>query len=189
MTRRGYPDADRVSAPIISRDTMKKYSANTAISVSVTLPNGGNTRVSFSPLTDGASVYYTDDKEIQWALEHHYKFGKLFRLTGESQEQAAPTTPKKGAKSASKKITAKLTKNPTAEEISPETVPAEKTEEISSGEEDAPESEELKEITVSDLEDAKDYLAENFEVVRTKLKSEEIIKETALAYGIKFNFV
>ena len=168
---------------------MKKYSANTAISVSVTLPNGGSTRVSFSPLTDGASVYYTDDKEIQWALEHHYKFGKLFRLTGESQEQAAPSTPKKGAKSASKKTKPNSTKKSTAEEILPETGPADEPEEAPTDEEDAPESEELKEITVSDLEDAKDYLAENFEVVRTKLKSEEIIKETALAYGIKFNFV
>lgn len=49
--------------------------------------------------------------------------------------------------------------------------------------------EELKEVNISDLDAAKDYLAENFGVVRTKLKSEEIIKETALSYGITFNFV
>lgn len=101
---------------------MKKYSANTAISVSVTLPKGGNTRVSFCPLTDGASVFYTDDEEIQWALEHHYKFGKLFRLVGDSsQEQTAPSSQKKGVKSAPKKTAPKPSKKSTAEELLPET--------------------------------------------------------------------
>lgn len=168
---------------------MKKYSANTAISVSVTLPKGGNTRVSFCPLTDGTSVFYTDDEEIQWALEHHYKFGKLFRLAGaSSQEQTAPSSQKKGVKPAPKKTAPKPSKKSTAEEILPETAPAEEAEETPSDEESPDSEEELREVTISDLDAAKDYLAENFGVVRTKLKSEEIIKETALSYGVTFIF-
>lgn len=160
---------------------MKKYLANTAISVSVTLPNGGNTRVSFSALTDGTSVYYTDDKEIQWALEHHYKFGKLFRLVGEDNAADNAPTPAKS----SKKNTSKSPKKGTAKET-----PAETTDEAeaTSEKESQEEAPELKEVSVTDLDAAKDYLAENFDVVRTKLKTEEIIKETALSYGITFNF-
>lgn len=177
---------------------MKKYSANTTISVSVSLPNGGNARVSFSPLSDGTSVYYTNDKEIQYALEHHYKFGKLFSLAGESQEENA-TTPKKPTKSTAKKQPGKKSKKETPEqtmeeiakeweEFNPEDE-ADFGNEESEGEEEREEGAELKEVTVSDLDAAKDYLAENFDIVRTKLKTEEIINETAASLGITFNFV
>ena len=44
----------------------------------------------------------------------------------------------------------------------------------------------IKEVTVSDMDAAKDYLAENFDVVRTKLKSEDSIMKTALKFGIVF---
>lgn len=59
---------------------MKKYIAKTDVSICVVLPGGGHTRVSFLPQTDGGSVYYTSDEGIQHGLEHHYKFGKQFRL-------------------------------------------------------------------------------------------------------------
>ena len=178
---------------------MKKYLANTTISVSVSLPNGGNTRISFSPLSDGTSVYYTDDKEIQFALEHHYKFGKLFILAGESQERNAPTA-KKSTKIPVKKPSGKKSKKETPghtveeiakewEEFNPEDE-ADSTNEESEGEEDLEEGEtELKEVTVSDLDAAKDYLAENFDIVRTKLKTEDIINETALSLGVVFKFL
>lgn len=137
--------------------------------------------MSFSALTDGTSVYYTDDKEIQWALEHHYKFGKLFRLVGEDNAADNAPTPAKS----SKKNTSKSPKKGTAKET-----PAETTDEAeaTSEKESQEEAPELKEVSVTDLDAAKDYLAENFDVVRTKLKTEEIIKETALSYGITFNF-
>ena len=71
---------------------MKKYIANSDISVSVILPNGEGTRISFSTLSNGMSVFYTSDKDIQWALERHYKFGKLFRLAEETpDEKSVPT--------------------------------------------------------------------------------------------------
>lgn len=178
---------------------MKKYSANTTISVSVCLPNGGNARVSFSPLSDGSSVYYTNDKEIQFALEHHYKFGKLFTLDGESQEESAATA-KKPTKSAAKKQQGKKSKKETPEQTAEEIAKeweefnpedeADSTNEESEGEEDQEEGEaELKEVTVSDLDAAKDYLAENFDIVRTKLKTEEIINDTAASLGVVFKYL
>lgn len=176
---------------------MKKYLANTTISVSVSLPNGGNARVSFSPLSDGTSVYYTNDKEIQHALEHHYKFGKLFNLVGESQEENAPAakkptkSPAKKGKKSSKKDTAEMTVEEIGkewEEFSPEDE-ADSANEESEGEEAQEGEGEPKEVTVSDLDAAKDYLAENYDVVRTKLKTEEIINETALSFGIVFKYL
>ncbi len=177
---------------------MKKYLANTTISVSVTLPNGGNARVSFSPLSDGSSVYYTNDKEIQFALEHHYKFGKLFTLDGESQEESAATA-KKSTKSAAKKQQGKKSKKETPEQTAEEIAKeweefnpedeADSANEESEGEEDQEGEAELKEVTVSDLDAAKDYLAENFDIVRTKLKTEEIINDTAASLGVVFKYL
>ncbi len=188
----------QVSAPIISLGAMKKYLANTTISVSVTLPNGGNARVSFSPLSDGSSVYYTNDKEIQFALEHHYKFGKLFTLDGESQEESAATA-KKSTKSAAKKQQGKKSKKETPEQTAEEIAKeweefnpedeADSANEESEGEEDQEGEAELKEVTVSDLDAAKDYLAENFDIVRTKLKTEEIINDTAASLGVVFKYL
>lgn len=165
---------------------MKKYIANSDISVSVTLPNKKSTRISFSALSNGMSVFYTSDEDIQWALEHHYKFGKLFRLAEDTPDEK----PKTG-----KKIE-KPVENPTvpSEEATDET--ADMTGETdaenansndnSSGEENAPE---YREVVVSDMDDAKDYLAENFDVVRTKLKNEDSIRETALSFGIIFKYL
>ena len=58
---------------------MKKYIASTDVSVNVVLPNGKNVHIDFSPLSVKGSVYYTDDPEIQAALERHYKYGRLFK--------------------------------------------------------------------------------------------------------------
>lgn len=59
---------------------MKKYIAKTNISINVVLKSGKNRHITFSALTGGGSVFYTDDPEIQKAMECHYKFGKLFRV-------------------------------------------------------------------------------------------------------------
>lgn len=138
---------------------MNKYLANTAISISVTLPNGNSTRVSFSPLSNGTSVFYTSDKDIQWALEHHYKFGKLFRLVDETPKVKTPVPQKSDIESASE------------------------------NDKDDGDAAEYTEVTVSDVDAAKDYLAEHFEVVRTKLKTEDTITKTALSFGIVFKYL
>lgn len=60
---------------------------------------------------------------------------------------------------------------------------AKKKENAKTKKEDKPE---LKEVTVSCADDAKDYLSENFGVSRTKLKSLAAINKAAEANGIKF---
>ena len=58
---------------------MKKYTSKSDISLSVQMVGGGSVRVSFSPVTGGGSVFYTDDSQLQAAMEKHAKFGKLFK--------------------------------------------------------------------------------------------------------------
>ncbi len=47
----------------------------------------------------------------------------------------------------------------------------------------------LKEITVSDLAAAKDYLADKFGISRTALRSKKAIDEQAATKGVKFNIL
>ena len=63
---------------------MKKYIAKTNISINVVLGSGANRHIAFDALTCGGSVFYTDDPELQRAIERHYKFGSLFRLSQET---------------------------------------------------------------------------------------------------------
>lgn len=181
---------------------MNKYLANTAISISVTLPNGNSTRVSFSPLSNGTSVFYTSDKDIQWALEHHYKFGKLFRLIDEAPKVKTPVIKKIPAKSPTKNTTPKASKKTTSEQADKPTdtpIPtSDVVEDISNesdiepayeNDKDDGDAAEYTEVTVSDADAAKDYLAEHFEVVRTKLKTEDTITKTALSFGIIFKYL
>ncbi len=170
----------------------KKYRANTGISISATLPNGGNARISFTTLSDGTSVFYTKDPDLQWALEHHHRYGKMFRL--ESAEEEKAPKPKKPAPKNTKKETQKkeTQKEKASEAEKPEEAPSEEApelEEADENEEAGNEEPELKEVTVSDVDDAKDYLAEHFEVVRTKMKSEETINATARSFGIIFKYL
>lgn len=45
---------------------------------------------------------------------------------------------------------------------------------------------EKKQVSVSSLGDAKDYLAENYEISRTKLRTRDAIIKTAEQYGVEF---
>ena len=59
---------------------IKEYRSRTAISVNGVLPSGKCIHVAFAAQSDGSSVYVTGNADIQYALEHHYRYGKLFRL-------------------------------------------------------------------------------------------------------------
>lgn len=175
---------------------MKKYIANSDISVSVTLPNKKSTRISFSSLSNGMSVFYTSDKDIQWALEHHYKFGKLFRLVEDStqkkpnKKQMKNPAPKNGKKTDKPVETPAISDDEVSEETFEATVEVEAGEADNDNETyDGVEASEYREVVVSDMDDAKDFLAENFDVVRTKLKNEDSIRETALSFGIIFKYL
>lgn len=47
-------------------------------SINVLLPNGKPFHVTFTPHSGGGSVYDTCDENIQYGIEHHHKYGKLF---------------------------------------------------------------------------------------------------------------
>lgn len=74
---------------------LKKYKAKSHVSLSVFLKNGKSTRVVFSPLTGGGSIFYTKDEELQEALENHVKYGHLFKLEKVVQKQPAVAESKK----------------------------------------------------------------------------------------------
>lgn len=155
---------------------MKKYISNTTISISAMLPNGKSVRISFTPRTDGSSIFYTSDNDIQHALEHHYKFGKLFRLAEESMDENQ--TAKRPKKITEPKLGKKSNKSKeTPMSVTSSTITSD---ENSSGH---------LEVVVSDMDAAKDYLAEKYDVVRTKLKNEDSIREAALAFGIVFKYL
>lgn len=180
---------------------MKKYISNSTISVSIVLLNGKCNRVSFSPLSDGRSVFYTSDEDIQWGLEHHYKYGKLFRLEKDTADEI-PVSPKMPGKKMTKKPSVKSGKKTdkpvetsaiSEDEINSGTVlESTEIEAEDTDNSDLPDDGEdsvLREVAVSDMDAAKDYLAENYDVVRTKLKTEESIKNTAAAFGIMFKYM
>lgn len=142
---------------------MKKYIAKTNISINVVLSSGVNRHIAFDALTNGGSVFYTEDPEIQCALEHHYKFGRLFHLSPESIEDNSPRC------NGSLACVAKgneATNTPENENVS--------------------ETEGLKPVVVSDPDSAKAYLADHFGISRTKLKTIKAIKDVAEANGIVF---
>lgn len=71
---------------------VKEYRAKSTIGVTINMPKGGTRRVSFSGNSEGKSVFYTGDKDVQEALEHHSLFGTLFNLVASSavEEPVAP---------------------------------------------------------------------------------------------------
>lgn len=124
---------------------IKKYKSNSSISINVILPSGSNLHVPFTPLSDGSSEYTTSDENVQYGLEHHYKFGKMF--------------------------------------FSVE-IPAEPEPNVS--EPEAAEESKVVKVKVTDLESAKDYLADNFGVSRTQLRSQKAIITNAALHNIEF---
>lgn len=136
---------------------MKKYTAKSCISITVTMKNGNNIHVSFQAVTGGGSIFYTDDEEVATALERHHKYGKLFKRDTAFDAQA-------------KKVNTDQTSHD--ETVSPE-----------GKDEDSTSATQIK---VSCPDDAKEYLCEKFGVSRTKLKTKKAITDTAAAHGIEF---
>lgn len=71
-----------------------KYTAKTHVALNV-IKNGKSMHISFTPITGGGSVFYTDDEEVAKALENHYKFNHLFKRAKEQpkilqEEKVAP---------------------------------------------------------------------------------------------------
>lgn len=150
---------------------IKTYKANTNVSINVVLPSKKNLHISFTPLSNGSSLFTTDNEDIMHAIEKHYNFGKLFRLHSAQDE--------------SEKRGAKTEENPRDKETP--TVGNQATGEDSQDEETAEgNAPTLKKVRVSDLSAAKDYLADTFGISRTAMRSMKAITEQAAANGIEF---
>ena len=76
----------------------KHYKSKTAISINVVLKSKKSMHIAFTAQSDGSSVYTTDNPDVQYALEHHYKYGNLFKLV--STESEADIKAKKEAEEA-----------------------------------------------------------------------------------------
>lgn len=152
---------------------IKTYKSNTHISINVVLPSKKNLHVSFVPLSNGSSMFTTNDKEVQTAIEQHYQFGKLFKLQA---MQGQSVSPKRSKEKAEKKVSTEPDNAETGEN---------NEEVIKNGTETENETG-LKKVKVSDLASAKDYLADTFGISRTVLRSKKAIEEQATAQGIEF---
>lgn len=131
---------------------LKKYKAKSCISLSIQLATGGSTHVSFTPLTGGGSVFYTDNEKIQSGLENHPKFGKLFR-----SEELPVSSPS---------------------EDTPNEIVDDETKNVNGSA--------LRKVKVLCNDDAKDYLADKFNVSRSKLRSRSQIEDFGKKNGIEF---
>lgn len=67
---------------------IKTYKSNTNVSINVVLSSKKNLHVSFTPLSNGSSVFTTDNEDVQKAIESHYRFGSLFRLYSSQAQNA-----------------------------------------------------------------------------------------------------
>lgn len=127
----------------------KRYISTSHISLSVFLPSGKSKRVSFNPITGSGSFFITDDKELQNALEKHYRFGTLFIVDPIYVEQEEQQKAKRKAM-------------------------------------DVKVEQKIEEVTITCLDDAKEYLSDRFGISRTKMNSMKAIEEHAKANNIKF---
>lgn len=71
---------------------MATYKSKTTLSINIVLPSGKSKHISFTPITEGGSVYYTNSEDDIAGLEKHPKYGKLF-----SKQEETPVD-KKSAK-------------------------------------------------------------------------------------------
>lgn len=155
---------------------LKKYTSKTQISINVVLKSGKSRHVSFTPLTGGGSTFYTDDNELQEAMAKHVKYGKLFK--------EVPMAPQAGKKPVKPNKTVATETVGKQEGTAEKTVLSEQTEGAGALEED--ETLKTKQVKVTDADDAKNYLSEQFGISRTKMRSVKQIKELAAQNGIEF---
>ena len=113
------------------------------------LPENINRHVVFTPVTGNGSVFYTNDDELQKAIEKHRHYGVLF-----SEDKNYIKALERQAQQSNKPKEAEASKS--------------------------------KVVTVSDADAAKSYLADNFGVSRTKLKTIAQILEAGKTCGVEF---
>ena len=170
--------------------TRKTYKANTNVSINVVLPSKKNLHISFMPLSNGSSVFTTDNEELQKAIESHYRFGSLFRIVGASStpDKKNPSKREGKYKKNSTKVDATTTEEYDEKDAESAIEANTTTTEESGGSESDEDNENgnLVKVHVTDLASAKDYLADKFGISRTSMRSTKAILEQAAAHGIEF---
>lgn len=124
-------------------------------------------RISFIPLSTGGSYFITDDVKLQNAIEAHIWFGTKISLEGGSSD-----TTESGKTPKIKKTTSTGDDGTTGESEPPE-------------DGDGSEGKEPIEMTFDNADDAKEYVANTFNVGRTKMKKTADIIKHALDNGVK----
>lgn len=173
---------------------MKKYESGGGIAINVVTKNGGNAFVSFNSTSKG-SVYWTDDENIQYGIEHHRYFGTVIKLAwcDDNDEDNENTE--------------ENTEHETAAGMDPEGEHAAGMDNVGDDEEsleavdytrcDADEAEsnaeeggdgngETKVVVVSGADDAVEYLMNNYDVKAREVRSLKTIRQVALEHGIVF---
>lgn len=168
----------------------KKYIAKSHIGITVSVGNNRYTHVSFSPVTRGGSVFYTDDEKLQKALESHPRYGKLFKLDPSCATSSKAISPVPAVQAPAQPASlAEAAGSPDIEPVNENAV-SEETAGHESESEDAEQSSEaapqLIQISVPSLDDAKDYLCDKFGISRTKIRSKVAIEKFAADNGIEF---
>ena len=149
---------------------IKTYIANTNISINVVLPSKKNFHITFTPLSNGSSVFTTDNEILQRSIERHYNFGKLFRLQtsqGQSAERKATDKQKVTSLKNQKEI-------PAVENVDKTELDNNENVEQNGETEDnagAGNDETVCKVKMSDIAAAKDYLADKFGISRTSMRS------------------
>lgn len=168
----------------------KKYIAKSHIGITVSVGNNRYTHVSFSAVTRGGSVFYTNDENLQKALESHPRYGKLFKLDPSCVTSSKAISPVPAVQAPAQP--ASLAEVVGSSEIDPvheNAAPAEAADHESESE-DAEQSSSaaprLIQISVPSLDDAKDYLCDKFGISRTKIRSKVAIEKFAADNGIEF---
>ena len=181
----------------------KVYKANSVVHI-VVVVNGKSRRVSFIAKTGGGSSFRTDDEVLQKAIESHYKFNELFRLAEtiedkkpkkaviEAKTDKEPLKPEDG-ENGNPSDEEQETENPETEQEQDEDDEEQETENPETEQEQDEDDEEqeagngeLTQVTVTDFEDARDYLSDKFGISRTKIRSQKAVIEAAKARGIVF---
>lgn len=145
----------------------KTYKSRTCIAINVVMASKKNRHVSFEPCTDGSSSFTTSSPELQEAIEKHYNYKKLFRL--ESCIEDEKKTADKNT-NVNNEITDDV-KDIVADDENPDNETS---------------ADNVVKVDVSDLEAAKEYLADKFGISRTSLRSKKAIIEQAQAHNIEF---
>lgn len=168
----------------------KKYIAKSHIGITVSVGNNRYTHVSFSAVTRGGSVFYTNDENLQKALESHPRYGKLFKLdpscaTSSKAISPVPTVQAPAQPASLAEVVGSSEIDPIHENAAPAEA-ADHESESEDAEQSSSAAPRLIQISVPSLDDAKDYLCDKFGISRTKIRSKVAIEKFAADNGIEF---